>query len=587
MMTSSSLESPFQVGQRIRSSDADGFKGTVRYVGPVAGQQGTWIGIEWDDLERGKHDGEAGGVKYFHVEQPGAGSLVRSHKIQAGITLVQALRARYKPSEEAERTEDSKEMYIMSVRNRPMPVVLVGLDKIQQEQGRLERLQQAALIDAGVDSAGQPGEIGATAKNIEELDLTGNLLHSWTVIGQIVSELPKLRVLNLSRNRLTASLDNLATSSTAPVFSGLTTLVLNNSGITWASVTALGPSLSSIRELHLCGNGIQDFGTGPIENLPSLELLDLEDNKIRRWEDVLKLSALRSLTSLFLSGNELTDVRYLQASEAHGAPSGNLPFQGLQCLLLGRNQLSEWASIDSLDRFPSLQEVRLTDNPLTDARGGTAARYMLIARIGGLTCLNGSNISARERRDSEVRYVRHVIAQQLEGKEDSEHPRFEALKAKYGLVMEDLTGGPATQKSLADELCSLSLTCVAPGAGERAPIVKKLPASTTVARLRVFCEKLFRVKADRQRLFFTTEDSPHPTSIDSDEDTLGSLGFVSSATILIDEVDAASIRQEQAAAQADHERRLQQQLKQVELFTSLQKAEVEQEKRTVAGRRVP
>lgn len=46
---------------------------------------------------------------------------------------------------------------------------------------------------------------------------------------------------------------------------------------------------------------------------------------------------------------------------------------------------------------------------------------------------------------------------------------------------------------------------MAPGAGERAPVVKKLPASATVARLRVFCEKLFRIKADRQRLFFTTE----------------------------------------------------------------------------------
>jgi hypothetical protein len=60
----------------------------------------------------------------------------------------------------------SDEMYIMSVRNRPMPVVFVGLDKIQQKQGRLEHLQQVALIDAGIDSAGQPGTISAIAKSI-------------------------------------------------------------------------------------------------------------------------------------------------------------------------------------------------------------------------------------------------------------------------------------------------------------------------------------------------------------------------------------------------------------------------------------
>jgi hypothetical protein len=57
-------------------------------------------------------------------------------------------------------------MYIMSVRNRPMPVVFVGLDKIQQKQGRLEHLHQVALIDAGIDSAGQPGTISAIAKSI-------------------------------------------------------------------------------------------------------------------------------------------------------------------------------------------------------------------------------------------------------------------------------------------------------------------------------------------------------------------------------------------------------------------------------------
>jgi dynactin complex subunit len=38
---------------------------TVRYLGEVKGTKGEWLGVEWDDALRGKHDGQAGGVRYF------------------------------------------------------------------------------------------------------------------------------------------------------------------------------------------------------------------------------------------------------------------------------------------------------------------------------------------------------------------------------------------------------------------------------------------------------------------------------------------------------------------------------------------
>ena len=37
----------------------------VRYVGPVEGTKGDWLGVEWDDPSRGKHDGSHSGVRYF------------------------------------------------------------------------------------------------------------------------------------------------------------------------------------------------------------------------------------------------------------------------------------------------------------------------------------------------------------------------------------------------------------------------------------------------------------------------------------------------------------------------------------------
>ena len=50
------------VGQRLSYSND---LCTVRYVGPVKGTAGDWLGVEWDDAERGKHDGKHNGIRYF------------------------------------------------------------------------------------------------------------------------------------------------------------------------------------------------------------------------------------------------------------------------------------------------------------------------------------------------------------------------------------------------------------------------------------------------------------------------------------------------------------------------------------------
>lgn len=53
------------VGERLA------FKGercTVRYVGGIGNKRGDWLGVEWDDPRKGKHDGSYEGVKYFQSE---------------------------------------------------------------------------------------------------------------------------------------------------------------------------------------------------------------------------------------------------------------------------------------------------------------------------------------------------------------------------------------------------------------------------------------------------------------------------------------------------------------------------------------
>lgn len=60
-----------QTGQRL---SYDGALCTVRYIGPVSGTAGDWLGVEWDDPSRGRHDGSHKGVRCFTCRSSSSGT---------------------------------------------------------------------------------------------------------------------------------------------------------------------------------------------------------------------------------------------------------------------------------------------------------------------------------------------------------------------------------------------------------------------------------------------------------------------------------------------------------------------------------
>ena len=86
----------FRVGQRVCEAASPESRATVRFVGAVEGTAGPWVGVEWDDAARGRHDGSHGGVRYFQTAsgQPKCASFVRPKKLSGGRGLGQAIRAR-------------------------------------------------------------------------------------------------------------------------------------------------------------------------------------------------------------------------------------------------------------------------------------------------------------------------------------------------------------------------------------------------------------------------------------------------------------------------------------------------------------
>ncbi|XP_024020565.1 tubulin-folding cofactor E isoform X1 [Morus notabilis] len=526
-------ESEFKLGQRVHSAGDPRRIGTVAYVGPVQGYSGVWIGVDWDNGD-GKHDGSINGVRYFHAKSERSSSFVRAHNLSSGISLLEALRLRYQGDT---TKEEEDEMYVLSASNKRVSVELVGKDKIQDKLSRFEELTGASLSFLGVSSPGSsPCDIGTVLPNLKELDLTGNLLSDWKDVGTICKELPNLAALNISYNLLAQDIFGL------PQLKSIRILVLNYTGVNWAKVEVLKYSLPAIEELHLMGNNISTIDPPSfltVHGFDSLRLLNLEDNCIADWIEILKLSQLRSLEQLHLNKNILNRIFYPDndmigelsiASELH--EKSDEPFQNMRCLLLGSNNLQDPASIDALNSFPKLVDIRLSDNPILNI-----PRFVLIARLEKVEILNGSEVSIRERKESEIRYVRLVMSKLQGNLEDIRqlHPRFAELKKIHGIDDEKPSTGVAGPQKMASGLLSITLKCVGASIGERSPLTKKLPATTTVGKLKILCESFFKLKSIKLKLFLQEEGSPLPIMLDDEMASLMDVGVGNDSTILVDE----------------------------------------------------
>ncbi|KAJ6291665.1 hypothetical protein OIU76_023700 [Salix suchowensis] len=563
-MQSSSDSNTFKLDQRVHSTNDPRRVGTVKYMGPVKGHPGTWVGVDWD-IGEAKHDGSLNGIRYFEARSQLSGSFVRTQNLNAGISFIEAFYIRYR---DQPTQEDEDEMYVLSASNRRVSVQLVGKEKIQDKLSRLEELTGASLSYLGVSNPGSPNEISRIVPNLKELDLTGNLLSEWkevkqatakladyikivesetklsklreqtcgTDVGTICEQLPSLVALNLSNNSMSHEIVGL------PQLKRIRILVLNNTGINWTQIEVLKDLLPVIEELHLMGNGIKcNTGTSSsiVHGFDSLRLLNLEENCIAEWNEILKLSQLRSLEELHLNKNNLNHIFYPDHDTINKMVGGDeshdqscIPFQNLRCLLLGGNDIEDLASVDSLNSFPKLIDIRLSENPIADPGRGGIPRFVLVARLARVEILNGSEVSTRERKESEIRYVRLVMSKPDEIKQ---HPRFVELKKFLGIEDERPSVGTTGPQKMASGLLSVTLKSVAASIGEKPPLTKKLPAATTIGKLKILCETFFKLRSTRPKLFLQEEGSPLPILLDDGMATLMDVGIGNDSTVLVDE----------------------------------------------------
>mmetsp|Transcript_898 Transcript_898/g.1945 ORF Transcript_898/g.1945 Transcript_898/m.1945 type:complete len:553 (-) Transcript_898:700-2358(-) len=490
-----------EIGDRVSYTGA---RGTVRYRGGVAGHDGVYLGIEWDeDSGRGTHDGVVNGTRLFDTISGGKASCVREIRIGSGgqRSFEDVVYEKYEvhgdlPLEERVRWEQ---------RNQ---VELVGHGAVVEGRDKVLQLERISLQGTGVCSF----DVGVMQKmtQLQEVDLSRTLISSWSALWGALYHLPRLTTLNVSENVFKTPLacENL------PKLSNLKTLVARACHFDWSDIRSILSLTPSVEEAYVPRNKIRDFGGAPPDShsdgweLSSLQLLDVSANGVTSWKALVKsINCFPSLRSLSLRENPIEELTVV---------SGKL-WNSLRDLNISGTRLSSWKSVDVINQLGTLESVRLSECPLPersrDNDGGESfedglalpsVRQEAISRLSSIIIINGSAVSREERKESEKLYLRfcawqhkHVNSYDLE-MSISSHPRLMELSQAYDFPLpQDDEGSDASRRIVRTGLGPMRMIRFSMHAGmhdedQASKVVEKLiPCATPILKLpRIACRLL-------------------------------------------------------------------------------------------------
>ncbi|KRX90372.1 Tubulin-specific chaperone E [Trichinella pseudospiralis] len=297
------------IGCRVRHRGA---RGVVKFCGRIGLLDGEWLGIDWDERSRGKHDGTYQNVRYFETSAPQSGSFMRPDTVEYGCSFVEAGKERI-----AECTNISQWEKIESFGSTKAD----ASEKIRKEMSCL------CLDGTLVSFAGELSVSDSVLfSGITSLYLRNTLIVDWSEIVQIIRFMPCLSSLALSNNKLQsthcAALENVS-------FSQIETLALSQTEYNWNEVSVLPKVFPNLNEFWLSYNCINVIES-ELE-MPSLRLLSLESNPLASWHEVLKLGSLSNLQCLFLGHTKLKEISIPQSSL----------FPSLRSLMLSYNEIAD------------------------------------------------------------------------------------------------------------------------------------------------------------------------------------------------------------------------------------------------------
>ncbi|XP_074598169.1 tubulin-binding cofactor E isoform X2 [Brevipalpus obovatus] len=397
----------------------------------------------------------------------------------SGVLFSNALREKYF---NFDHVETSTGITLPTIGGGQREIEYARSEKLSQQTRRLEDRIEIGLQNQNISCIDVVPELMSIFKNLQLMDLSFNKISSWQQLALLCESLPSLEHLIITGNPLEYH-DQRELSKCEKSFSKLKKITMGKLGYDWKIVhDCSGILWPDIEYLDLFSNNISVISSSPTEVFSNLKHLILDQNPVF-WTSICNLSHLRSLECLQLVGCSIESI-ILPSMKGDFFPS-------LKHLDLKNNNINSWRDIVLLDRLPSLQELIIRGNPIYESFHHDHSFNMVLSILGRLQVLNRQQITKSLRKEGEIYYLRSLFTVYLEAKKTdgekfyAENPRYLEILEKYGLPSDLLNEERCGDNKL------ITLTIFYREGNQE--IEKRIPKKTPISALRTLVKRLLSI----------------------------------------------------------------------------------------------
>ena len=541
----------------------------IKYVGPLRHKKDCkeneiWLGLEWDDKTRGKHNGTVEGYGYFKTTNgDNSGSLVKMTKVNVGQTFKGALGYKYNFYEE-EGNDYHKDVdkalekdNFITTDKKIINIELVGKEKAAKKFSEFEYMPCIDLNYSYINSLGN--DLSNILPRLKELSLTRTLLTKWSEFLDILIQFKNLTLLNFSENILI--FDDKFDEDINKFASGeykrhLNTLVLNKCNLDTYHLIKLSPIFTNLDYLYLKDNKINpdtynnsenkkfiDDNISNIEkNTTNLKYLSLEQNKINSFFFGYNIFKSPKLKYINLNQNLISDLIPEENIEENQKIL-ELFKKSMEHILLDYNMFKkeDYTKIMVDLETMELKDIDILNNGFIDKIGVEKVKIEMIGRNPQLKILNNTTITKIMRRDSEKQYLIDSVKEYINNLGNNNfdkfvfekymqktHKQYFNLRKKFFDPLDDYEN--LTKKNNKNTMKSNMAEIVLEFEGKK--INRKFPKSTVFTNLKNLCVRLFKIDGDVMIHFYLKNDDKEEL-VEDETITLQSLNLPNGQIILI------------------------------------------------------
>ena len=545
----------------------------IKYVGPLkhkkdCNEKEIWLGLEWEDKARGKHNGTVEGFEYFKTTNgDNSGSLIKMTKVNVGQTFKGALGYKYNFYEEEGNDYHKdidkaleKDNFIVTDK-KIINIELVGKEKAAKKFSEFEYMPCIDLNFSYINSLGN--DLANILPRLKELSLSRTLLTKWSEMLDILIQFKNLNLLNFSENILI--FDDKFDSEIKKFEEGtnkqhLNTLVLNKCDLDTYHLIKLSPIFTCLDYLYLKDNKINpetyekseykkfiEENISNIEkNTPNLKYLSLEHNKINEFFFGYKIFKSPKLKYINLNQNIISDLIPEEKKEENDKLMESFK-RSMEHILLDYNMFKkeDYSKIMIDLETLELKDIDILNNGFIDKIGIQKVKIEMIGRNPQLKILNNTTITKIMRRDAEKQYLVDCVKEYInslgnnnfdqfvfEKYMQKNHKQYFNLRKKFFDPLDDYEN--LKKKNNKNTMKSNMAEIILEYEGKT--IKRKFPKSTIFTNLKNLCVRLFKLDGDTLISFYLKNQDKEEL-IEDETITLESLNLPPEQIILIKKIN--------------------------------------------------